>query len=407
MFYLDRLRQISTHKYYSPAIMLMLMAAAMQISFATWRALLNNYAIDEVGFDGADIGKLQSLREVPGLLSFTVLLFLVFIREQRMILLSLILLGIGTGMTAYFGSSMGLYVSVVIMSIGFHYYEAIAQSLALQWLPKADAPRIMGQIIAVGSFASLLAYGLIYIVWNVAGLNYNTAYIAAGGITIAIAIYVLIAFPKFKQPTRQNKKMLMRKRYSLYYALTFMSGARRQIFTVFAGFMMVEKFGFSVAAISALFIVNCLFNMALAPKIGALIGKWGERRALILEYTGLIIVFVSYAFVSNSTIAAGLYLVDHAFFALAIAMKTYFQKIADPADIAPTVSVAFSINHITAIFLPAILGIIWLADPSIVFLTGAGIAAISLILSFLVPYGPQPGREFIWQPKEATSNPAE
>ena len=187
--------------------------------------------------------------------------------------------------------------------------------------------------------------------------------------------------------------MILRRRYWLYYALTFLSGARRQIFIVFAGFMMVEKFGFSVANITLLFLVNYAANVWLAPLIGRLIARWGERKALTIEYIGLIFVFTSYAFVDNEWLAAALYVIDHLFFAMAIAIKTYFQKIADPRDIAPTAAVSFTINHIAAVVLPALLGIVWLVSPPAVFLTGAAIAVCSLILTQLVPHRPEPGLE--------------
>ncbi|MFB3045543.1 MAG: MFS transporter, partial [Acidiferrobacterales bacterium] len=183
--------------------------------------------------------------------------------------------------------------------------------------------------------------------------------------------------------------------YWLYYALTFMSGARRQIFIVFAGFLMVEKFGFSVSAITLLFLVNAVANVFLAPKIGRLIGHWGERRALIFEYVGLIGIFTAYAFVTSATVAAGLYIIDHLFFALAIAIKTYFQKIADPADIAATAGVGFTINHIAAVVIPAAFGLLWLVSPAAVFLSGAVMAVFSLLLSLNVPTAPAPGNEVI------------
>ena len=185
----------------------------------------------------------------------------------------------------------------------------------------------------------------------------------------------------------------MRKRYWLYYALIFLSGARRQIFIVFAGFMMVEKFGYSAAALTFLFLINCAINIWLAPLIGKLVRNWGERRALIFEYIGLIIVFVSYAFVTNANLAAALYIIDHLFFALAIAIKTYFQKIADPRDFASTAGVAFTINHIAAVILPAVLGLVWLHSPQIVFLCGAGFAFLSLLFSMLIPNLPEQGNE--------------
>ena len=136
-----------------------------------------------------------------------------------------------------------------------------------------------------------------------------------------------------------------------------------------------------------------MINVFMAPRIGRLIGRWGERNSLIFEYCGLILVFTAYAFVENPAVAAGLYVVDHLFFALAIAIKTYFQKIADPADIAATAGVSFTINHIAAVFLPVGLGFVWLASPSAVFLTGSALATISLLLSFNVPTAPAPGNE--------------
>jgi nitrate/nitrite transporter NarK len=162
---------------------------------------------------------------------------------------------------------------------------------------------------------------------------------------------------------------------------------------VFAGFLMVEKFGYSVSQIALLFLINASLNTVLAPRIGRLIGRIGERRALLLEYAGLIGVFVGYALVENANAAAALYVLDHLFFAMAIALKTYFQKIAAPEDIASTAGVSFSINHIAAVVIPAVFGIIWLSSPALVFLLGAVMAGVSLSFSLLIPKNPEPGRE--------------
>jgi predicted MFS family arabinose efflux permease len=167
-----------------------------------------------------------------------------------------------------------------------------------------------------------------------------------------------------------------------------MAGARRQVFVVFAGFLMVEKFGFSVSTITLMFLVNAALNMYVAPKIGMLIAHWGERRALTFEYIGLIGVFTAYAYVNTAWVAVVLYIIDHMFFSMAIAIKTYFQKIADPADMAAQAGVAFSINHIAAVVVPAAFGFLWLVSPSTVFLAGAGMSALSLILVRLIPENP-------------------
>ena len=378
-----------------PAVCLGIMAAANALAFATWSALLNNFAIEEVNFTGREIGILQSLREIPGFLAFTAVFCLLFIREQRFAIVALICMGLGTAATGYFPTEYGFYLTTIVMSVGFHYFETVNQSLSLQWLPKGEAPRIMGQLMAVGSFATIAAYALIFITWNWLELDFHLVYLAGGVVTIAMAVFAWLAFPQYKEEVAQHKHLVLRHRYWLYYALTFMSGARRQIFVVFAGFLMVEKFGFSVPAITAMFLANAVFNLYIAPKIGSLIVKWGERRALICEYIGLIGVFVAYAFVKNPWIAVSLYLIDHAFFAMAIAQKTYFQKIADPADIAPTTGVAFSINHIAAVGIPVVFGLIWLKSSAAVFLVGAAMAMVSLGLSMLIPHDPREGNETI------------
>ncbi|WP_350336096.1 MFS transporter [Coralliovum pocilloporae] len=377
------------------AVMLMLMAIAMQIAFATWWNLLNNFAIEEIGFTGREIGIQQSIREIPGFLAFTAIFLLLFIREQSFALVSLAVMAVGIAATGYFPTIVGLYVTTLIMSVGFHYYETAHQSLSLQWLPRSEAPRVMGRIVGMASFAKLGVFGFIFVGWSYLGLDYSTLFTMAGLVALLIVVWLVMAFPAFKQTVPQHKKLILRKRYWLYYALTFMSGARRQIFIVFAGFLMVERFGYDVHEIAGLFIINSAFSMVFSPVIGELIARFGERRILTLEYIGLIGIFTAYAFVSDPWVAASLYVLDHAFFAMAIAMKTYFQKIADPADIAPTTGVAFTINHIAAVIIPVIFGLIWLVSPAAVFLAGAAMAAVSLALARLVPMDPDMGRETI------------
>ncbi|MEM9473472.1 MAG: MFS transporter [Pseudomonadota bacterium] len=392
----------------TPVNLLILMVAANAIAFSTWSALLNNFAIEGAAFTGKEIGILQSIREIPGFLAFTAVFMYFVWREQTFAVISLALCGLGTAITGFFPTALGFYITTFIMSVGFHYFETVQQSLSLQWLPKSEAPRQLGRIIAAGSFATIAAYALIFLTWKLLHLDFSSVYLAGGGATVLLALLAWFGFPKFREAVPQRKHLLMRKRYWLYYALTFMSGARRQIFIVFAGFMMVEKFGFSVAAITGLFLANAVFNMWIAPKIGNLIIRLGERRILVLEYIGLIGVFLAYAFVDNPWIAAALYLVDHAFFAMAIAQKTYFQKIADPADMAPTAGVAFTINHIAAVFIPVLFGFIWLSHPSWVFIIGAGMAGVSLMLSLLIPRDPREGNEtLLTTASPAAAAPAE
>ncbi len=383
-----------------PVTLLFLMAAAMPIAFATWSALLNNFVIEVGGFDGSDIGWLHTVREIPGFLAVGVIAIIIFVREQVLGIVSLILLGAATAVTAWFPSMGGILTITMLSSIGFHYYETVNQSLQLQWLPKDRAPQVLGLLLAAGSAATLVAYGLIVLTWQSFDLSYNFVYLAAGGTTVVLALFCLLAYPQFEAPNPQVKKMVLRRRYWLYYALQFMTGARRQIFVVFAGFMMVEKFGFQVHEVTALFLVNLVINIFLAPLFGQAVARFGERNALVFEYAGLVGVFLAYGgiyyFGWGVVLAAVLYVVDHMFFALALALKTYFQKIADPGDIAPTAAVAFTINHIAAVFLPALLGYLWLIYPGAVFLLAAMMAAVSLGLALLIPRHPEPGNETVF-----------
>ncbi len=378
----------------------------MPLSFSTWMALLNNFSVEMADFTGREIGILQSLREIPGFLAFTAIFVLLVLREQTFAVLSLLVLGIGVAISGYFPTVIGLYCTTVLMSIGFHYFETMQQALSLQWVRKDRTAMVMGRQLSAKSISSLIMFGMVWVMLEVFAVEYRYVYLFGGALTVLAALFVWGAFPKFADAHPQNKKLILRKRYWLYYALTFMSGARRQIFTVFAGFLMVEKFGYDAATITLLYLLNHVINMFLAPKIGKMIGKWGERRALVFEYVGLFIVFVSYAFVENHILAGGLYVIDHLFFALAIAIKTYFQKIADPADISSTAGVSFTINHIAAVFIPAAFGLLWLISPGAVFLAGAAMAFVSLVLALNVPHDPEPGNEVIRGYKSTAMQPA-
>ncbi|MGS2717022.1 MFS transporter [Eionea flava] len=377
----------------TPFILLLLMAFVMPLIFSTWMALINNFSTEAAAFTGKEIGILQSLREVPGFLAFTVVWVLLLIREQQLAIVSLLLLAIGVLLTGYFPSVLGLYITTVIMSIGFHYFETVHQSLILQWVPKKETPHFMGRALAVKAAASILVFSSMWLMLEYFSVEYKTIYTLFGGVGLLLILAIWFMFPSFPVKTEQHKHLVVRKNYWLFYLLTFLSGARRQIFVVFAGFLLVEKFDYSAASIALLFLANYIFNVFFATHIGKLIGVIGERRALTIEYIGLSVLFATYAVVDNATLAGALYIIDHFFFAFAIAIKTYFQKIARPADIASTAGVSFTINHIAAVFLPALLGLVWLYSHSLVFYVGAGLALLSLCLSQLIPAEPEQGNE--------------
>lgn len=381
---------------------LIYMAVIMAFVFSGWSAMLTNFTVEEVFFTGSDMGDLQSFREIPGFLAFTAVFVLLFIREQTFAILALALLCVGVLATGYFPSKYGLIATTILMSIGFHYFETINSSLSLQWLSKAEAPAFFGKVIGYGSIAALVSYGAIWLFYKTLGFDYVVLYTIFGVVGTLMVVHLWWLFPKFENVVPQHKHLFLKKRYWVYYVLTFLKGARRQIFMVFAAFLLVEKFDYSLDEVVMLLLVNKVANIFVAPLIGKIIAKIGERRALSIEYVGLTAVFVSYALVDDALIAAALFILDHMFFAMAIGIKTYFQKIADSEDMASTASVSFTIDHIASVIIPVTFGYVWMYDPSLVFYAGAGFAVLSLIASNLIPHAPAPGNEFIWSAKRET-----
>ncbi len=375
--------------------LLYLLSVSLIFAFSAWMSLLNNFVIEVASFNGSQIGFLQSIREIPGFLSFSVIFILVFVSQQRFAYISMIVLGLGVAFTGFYPNPLGLYTTTIIMSLGFHYLATINQSLSLQWLDKKTSPITLGKITAANSFTKLLVFICIYFMMKFYNIEYKYVYLVFVGITAILGLLAWISFEHFKEDIVQEKKLRVKKEYWLFYILTFFAGARRQIFIVFASFLLVQKFGVSIENMVILLFINSILNIYLAPKIGKYIVRFGERLALRVEYIGLIIVFTSYAFVNDVHVAYGLYICDHLLFSMAIALKTYFQKIANPKDLASASAVSFTINHIAAVFLPAILGIIWLWSSSLVFIIGTIIAVCSFALSFLIPKNPQIGNETI------------
>ena len=364
--------------------LLYLLAAAVPIAFTAWMSLLNNFVVEVAHFDGEKIGLLQSIREIPGLLAFTIVFILLIFRQQNAAYFSLILLGVGTFVTGFFTTTIGLYITTLIMSTGFHYMETLHSSLSLQWIEKKKAPSFLGRLSALRSIVGLLTLGFIYILMEFLDFGYKSIYMLSGGLTIVLAIIAWLGFEHFKDDVVQETKLFLRKKYWLFYILTFLAGARRQIVVVFAGFLLVEKFGFGVQNMVLLLIVNTIINMFAAPYAGKLIERFGEKLSLRVEYLSIVIIFILYGLAQTKEMAIILYVIDNIFYTIAIALKTYFQKIADPKDIAVTSGVGSAINHIAAVFLPVTLGIVWIYSHSAVFFIGAAIACISFFLTFLM-----------------------
>lgn len=356
---------------------LAILTIAAYVGLQGWRTIFNNFAVEVAHLEGDQIGIIQAVREIPGFLSLLVVFLLLFMREHRLSVLSILTLGVGVGLTGFFPSYFGLLMTTLLMSIGFHYYETTNQSLTLQYFNKDVSPWVFGRLRSLAA-ASNIGVGLfILIISNF--LSYLYMYAIIGVFIIGTGIWGTTQDPTKKDIAIQHKKMIFRTKYWLFYLLTFLAGARRQIFVAFAVFLLVKKFGFSIQEITILFVINNIINYFLSPTIGKAIIRFGERKVLSLEYFSLIFIFIAYATVDSKILVGFLYILDHLFYNFAIAIRTYFQKIGDPKDIAPSMAMGYTINHIAAVVIPAIGGFLWMVDYRIPFIAGAGMSLISLL----------------------------
>ncbi len=362
---------------------LLVLAAGSAVAFQGWRTLLNNFAVDVGGLSGLDIGIVQSVREVPGFLALLALYVILIIREHRLAALSVIVLGLGVALTGTMPSTGGLVFTTLLMSFGFHYYETMNQSLTLQYFSHAEAPLVMGRLRSVNALVNILVGGAIYGLARFMG--YGAMFAVLGAVAVVCGLWALTRDPSRQDLPIQRKKMTFRAKYWLYYALTFLSGARRQVFVAFAVYLLVARFGYTVQQVTVLFVLNNVLNYFANPIIGRAVNRFGERAVLSVEYTTLMFVFLGYAFTESAFLAGALYVVDNIVFNFAMGIKTFYQKIADPRDIASGMAVGFTINHIAAVFIPFMGGLVWMADYRSVFLGAVVLSVASLVLTQCIP----------------------
>jgi len=377
----DLLREIKKNPMYGYLLILTVGAA---LGLQGWRTIFNNFAVDVVGINGLQVGVIQSAREIPGFLSLLVIYLLLFMKEHRLSALAVIICGAGVFLTGFLPTYHGLIITTVIMSIGFHYFETTNQSLTLQYFNKEQSPIVFARLRSLNSLTNIFVGAAIWILAEFFELPVLFAIV--GFVVILTGFYAFRINPVIPGIKPQHRKMILKKKYTLFYILNLMSGARRQIFVVFAVFLLVKKYNYSVQWVTALFVLNNLINYFLVPYIAKAINRFGERKVLSLEYFALFFVFLAYAFIDSPVVAAVLYVIDHIFFNFAIGIKTYFQKTADPADIAPSMAVGFTINHIAAVVIPVFGGSLWLVDYRIPFLAGSVMALLSLFFVQFIKY---------------------
>jgi predicted MFS family arabinose efflux permease len=328
---------------------------------------LNNYLSDVHGFDAGNRGWLEFPRELPGFLIFIVVGFLLtHMRESRIAALAMVATTAGAlGMGYLSPGVMLLVVWIVIWSLGDHIIFAVEGPLGLKLAKRGAEGRRLGQLGGARNLGVILGVGSVWLLARFIGDRYDLFYlVAAVSAAIAGVLYMRLTIGKGDPPSR---RLIYRREYHLFYAISALFGIRKQIFLVFGTWVLVSLHDVPVSTIALLYFVASALGVLMRPLLGDVIDWLGERTVLAADEIMLLLVCMVYAFASDLFAAPwdlrilyGAYMLDHILFALRVARTTYLQKIAvDPADITPTISLGITIDHVVAMSLPVLSGLIW------------------------------------------------
>jgi predicted MFS family arabinose efflux permease len=373
-----------------------LSAVSMYVGFSAWRVMFNNYAVDVFAADATQVGIIQAVREIPGLLAFGVGILAVIFAESRIAALSVVLAGAGLVVAGMAQSLWILGLATLMMSFGFHYFMPTNSSQLLLLSKSEELGRAQGKLSSFQSLASLFGAGLVLVLTLF--IDYRQTFFLIGGAVALVGLYLTFALPSNRTDT-ESRKTRLKKDYWLYYTLSFLRGCRRHIFTTFAIFLLVKHHGLSITAVSALMLVTFGINVFTFRILGNLTDKIGERRILAGSSAILVLIFSGYAWIEYIPVLIGFYLIDNVLFGSSIALKSYVRKIAPPADVTGCLSFGMTANHITAVIIPVAGGVVWnLFGHEVTFMAGAAIVLIDMFFALAVPSNPEPRPEVLSEP---------
>ena len=371
----------------------------LYFGFEIWQDTFNNFAVELLGVSASQIGLLQSLREIPGLMGFAMAFLVLWLSEMRVMGLSILLLGVGLVVA---GQAHGLGVLIagtMVASTGFHFFYPSNASLVLMGTDQQEGPKMLGRLRGVSASAAVLATLAVYVLVkglqvgpvNVPALGYR-GLLGVTGVLVIAGSFLALRNGRRHRVQQQKRKIVLRREYWLYYLLTFLMGCRRHIFTTFAIFLLVQVHHIDVRVTATLFLVNNLVNTYTGAQFGRLVARFGERKVLTWNFIGLILVFLGYAFIPFLPALYVLFVLDNVFFGFSLAVDSYFQKIARaPDEITGSVSIAQTINHIAALVVPILGGILWeKVAPAATFLAGVAVVVVALAVVQLIRTEPLP-----------------
>ena len=353
----------------------------------------SNFVAEEMELTGQQQGVLEAFRESCGIVALGVLALLAGFAEPLVAAAMLVLVAVGLGAYTFVPGYLWLILASLVWSQGLHVWMPLPNSMAMALAEPGRTGYRVGQVRAAGAAGSGIGL-LIALVLSHLGVTVRPLFMVAGGAALVSAAACLGIPRQIKTP---GPRLVFRREYWLYYLLSFLEGWRKQIFIAFAGFLLVKEYKAPLTTMLLLSVAFHAIGWLGSPLVGRLIDRIGERPILVFYFACLTAFFVGYAYVRNRYCLYALYVVDSAFFVFAIALTTYVNRIAPPAEHTPTLSMGVAFNHIAAVTMPLIGAVLWrYAGYEWVFLIGAAAAAVSIPAALLLPrhVGTHPAQDF-------------
>ena len=316
-----------------------------------------NFLVDTLGLTGGQVLWLEGIREIPGLALMFVAALTMRLPLARRAALSVLIMGVGFMLYATVKSYAGLVVFAAIASLGMHMYMPLGPSLGMCLSNKETCGRVLGLLASVGSLAGIMGMFAVSLVTRFTQDLSLRAYYIMGGAFILVAGLLLFRLPSDVGATAARQpRMLLKKRYWVFYVLNFMEGSRKEVLGTFVSLVLVQEFGLRVWEMSTLLLVSSVLNLLAAPYMGYVLDRFGERAAMTGEYLALAICCIAYATLSSIWALVAVMLTVRLLLILSMGLNTYVNRIAPPEELTPTLSAGVSINHITSVAMPLIAG---------------------------------------------------
>ncbi|MBC8103031.1 MAG: MFS transporter [Cytophagales bacterium] len=366
------------------------LTALFYFGFAIYMGVFQNFLRDVLHAGPMELGGLESLREVPGLLAALTAGTLVALAESRVAGLGLIIASFGMGVTGLMPTYATLVLISVFWSVGFHLYASVAPAITLTLAKGEEGGRHLGRMGAVGSVATLGGLATAWLMrYSLPNLPYNAYFFLAGACIFASGLTCLM-LGRHAASSEPRARLILRREYGLFYLLTFLEGCRRQIFAIFASFALILVYKVPLENMLLLQLINAVLIAITAPVIGRIVDRKGERGPLTFYSIGLIVVFLGYASLRRVEALYALFLIDNVLFSFGVGFTTYLNRIVRKNELTPCVAMGTTMNHIAAVTVP--IGGAWLwqhyQNYQLPFWIGAAIAAGSLLTTRWLPQGP-------------------